>query len=128
MVRANESQVRPQPAAPLIKDTAAALPPLETAPLRAGTVLENLAAELNVPTEKLQPLLKEFAAFSSRISVAVNQPAVLPQNSQPAEVFRLPAKTFGKKRRQFRGRCRIFKTSLEILPPESFRCRKRCGR
>lgn len=40
MVRANESQVRPQPAAPLIKDTAAALPPLETAPLRAGTVLE----------------------------------------------------------------------------------------
>ena len=87
MVRANESQVRPQPAAPLIKDTAAALPPLETAPLRAGTVLENLAAELNVPTEKLQPLLKEFAAFSSRISVAVNQPAVLPQNSQPAEVF-----------------------------------------
>lgn len=128
MVRANESQVRPQPAAPLIKDTAAALPPLETAPLRAGTVLENLAAELNVPTEKLQPLLKEFAAFSSRISVAVNQPAVLPQNSQPAEVFRLPAKTFGKKRRQFRGRCRIFKTSLEILPPESFRCRKRCCR
>lgn len=87
MVRANESQVRPQPAAPLIKDTAAALPPLETAPLRAGTVLENLSAELNVPTEKLQPLLKEFAAFSSRISVAVNQPAVLPQNSQPAEVF-----------------------------------------
>lgn len=87
IVRANESQVRPQPSAPLIKDTAAALPPLETAPLRAETVLENLAAELNVPTEKLQPLLKEFTAFSSRISVAVNQPAVLPQNSQPAEVF-----------------------------------------
>lgn len=76
MVRANESQVRPQPAAPLIKDTAAALPPLETAPLKAGTVLENLAAELNVSAEKLHPLLKEFAAFSSRVSVALKQPVV----------------------------------------------------
>lgn len=84
MVRANENQGRPQTTAPFIKDTSAAFPKLETAPLRAGAVLENLAAELKIPTAKLQPLLKEFAALSSRVSVSLNHQAIQPQNLQPA--------------------------------------------
>ena len=82
IIRGNESSIRASTTAPLINDTNSALPPLEMTPVKVTTILENLAAELKIPAEKFQPLLKEFVAVSAHASVRVNQSAVLPQNHQ----------------------------------------------
>ena len=83
MQRGNEIPSHRQADVPLIKNTAASLPQLETAPLKARTLLENLAAELKIPEQKLQPLLKEFVGISARVTVQPQklQPSALPQVS-----------------------------------------------
>lgn len=83
MQRGNEIPSHRQADVPLIKNTAASLPQFETAPLKARTLLENLAAELKIPEQKLQPLLKEFVGISARVTVQPQklQPSALPQVS-----------------------------------------------
>ena len=83
MQRGNEIPSHRQADVPLIKNTAASLPQFETAPLKARTLLENLAAELKILEQKLQPLLKEFAGISARVTVLPQKllPSALPQVS-----------------------------------------------
>lgn len=64
----------------IIKDTGTRLPPMETTPLKATSILEKMVAELKIPQNKLQPLMHEFQNMSSRVSVSLSEDFSLSQS------------------------------------------------